>query len=98
LTDTFGGSEGPIATSLLRVGRFFGIGRGSVALSVTDLPPWPDRGLAEARRPADAAKAQVSGPSAPVLAPQPLRFVTEEFRDAILPAPEAPAGTRVSTK
>jgi hypothetical protein len=98
LTDTFGGSEEPIATSLVRLGRFFGIGRGSVALSVTDLPPWLDRGLPEARRPAGAAKAQVSGPSAPVLAPQPLRFVTEEFRDAILPAPETPAGTRVSTK
>ena len=96
VTDWLGGSEGPIVAALVRLGRLVGIGAADVALPVADWALWPDRGRPEERRLVEAANAGMDGPSAPALGRQHLRFVSEEFRDAILIGNEGPAGRVVA--
>jgi hypothetical protein len=97
LTDTFGGSEERSrprwcvsAAFWHRQGQRCAFGDRSAALAGSG----PPRG-APARWRGQSASERTFGARRGAST---LRFVTEEFRDAILPAPEAPAGTRVSTK
>jgi len=96
----FGGSEERVAAALARLGRLVGIGGGGAALPPPDLVLGPDQGRSEERGEVHglgaADKPGMRRPSAPALARQHLRFVPEEFRDAILIANEGAAGRLVT--
>jgi len=91
-TDWLGGSEERVAATLARLRRLVGMGADGVALPTPDLALGSDQGRSGA-----VDKPGVPHPSAPAVARQHLRFVSEEFRDAISIANEDPAG-RLATK
>jgi hypothetical protein len=101
VTDWLGGAEGQIAAALVRLGRLVGIGAADIALPLADLTFWPDRRrsevrAAEERRLVEAAHRGRLDASAAASGRQHLRFVSEDFREAILSANEGAAGSLVA--
>jgi hypothetical protein len=99
--DVLGGSEGPIATALVSLGRLLGLREGGVAILPADVALSPDRVRAEERRSLGRAAAG-TGSSVPVLGRQNLSFASEGFRAAISNSRpirnEHPAGSGAATQ
>jgi hypothetical protein len=83
VTALLGGTEGRIATTLVSLGRLFGLHEGGVPVFAADVAPSPDQGRAEACRLPGGTKATGNSPSAPALARQNLSFASAGYREAI---------------